>query len=306
MGELAALLSAMLWALSSAMMGAQAGRVPPAVISAVRLLGATITLWAVCAALYLAGRLDGVSAMRAAALIGTGILGPGIGDTLYLGSVRSIGLARAFPISMAGFPLFTVVLAALLVGEAITLPVVGGGVLIVAGVYLIAAPRMDPAAEVRGANAGMRFSRLRPADAGLAIGLGLVLIAALTWALASVWVRDAAEGVAPALVGAIRMPAAGVFAALWARRAGQRLRPGHYGRRAIWLLFTAGVLGTGLGSVLWVIGVQQAGAARTALLSSTAPLFALPLAALYLHERITGRVVAGTVLSIVGIGLVTV
>ena len=71
------------------------------------------------------------------------------------------------------------------------------------------------------------------------------------------------------------------------------------------ILGTAGVMGAGVGSMLYVLAVQQAGAARTAILSSTAPLFALPMAALLLHERITPRVVAGTLLSIVGIWLVT-
>ena len=87
--------------------------------------------------------------------------------------------------------------------------------------------------------------------------------------------------------------------------AGQALWPASYGRRSLATMTAAGVLGTGAGSLLWVVGVQHAGAARTAILSSTAPLFALPLAAVFLHERITRRVAVGTVLSIAGIWLVT-
>ena len=48
----------------------------------------------------------------------------------------------------------------------------------------------------------------------------------------------------------------------------------------------------------------QSGAATTAVLSSTGPLFALPMAALWLGERVTRRIVLGTVLSIAGIVLV--
>ena len=147
MGELAALLSALLWALSSAMMGSQAARVPAPVISAIRLLGATLVIWAAGAALLLAGAIEGVSAVRALALAGTGVLGPGVGDTLYIGSIPAVGLARAFPISMAAFPLFTVLLAALLVGESITLPVVIGAALIVVGTYLIGVRRAETAVD---------------------------------------------------------------------------------------------------------------------------------------------------------------
>jgi drug/metabolite transporter (DMT)-like permease len=56
--------------------------------------------------------------------------------------------------------------------------------------------------------------------------------------------------------------------------------------------------------MLFVLAVQRAGAAKTAVLSSTAPLFALPLAALLLGERLTGRVILGTLLSIAGVWLV--
>jgi drug/metabolite transporter (DMT)-like permease len=71
------------------------------------------------------------------------------------------------------------------------------------------------------------------------------------------------------------------------------------------MLLAAGMFGTGMGSLLYVIGIQQAGAARAALLSSTSPLFALPLAAVVLHERLTARVIAGAIVSVAGIFLVT-
>ena len=298
MGELAALLSALLWALSSAMMGSQAARVPAPVISAIRLLGATLVIWAAGAALLLAGAIEGVSAVRALALAGTGVLGPGVGDTLYIRSIPAVGLARAFPISMAAFPLFTVLLAALLVGESITLPVVIGAALIVVGTYLIGVRNAETAVDQEPSD-----TRRPTSDARL--GIALVLGAALLWACSSVWVRVASAGVSPVLVGAIRLPAAGLLTAMVAWSAGQALWPASYGRRSLATMTAAGVLGTGAGSLLWVVGVQHAGAARTAILSSTAPLFALPLAAVFLHERITRRVAVGTVLSIAGIWLVT-
>jgi uncharacterized membrane protein len=290
MGELAALLSAFTWAGSNAMMGSQLGRIPAVVMSAVRLAGATVLLWAVSLALLLLGQVHGLSPGPVLALAGSAVLGPAIGDTLYYAGMRHIGLARASPISMATFPLFTFVLAAVLLGESITPGVVGGAVLIVVGLYLVA---------------GRTRSAVAYGDGRPWWGLGLVLLAALFWALASVWLRVASEGVTPALAGAVRLTVAAVATIVAARASGQSVRPWHYERHGMAMLLAAGMFGTGMGSLLYVIGIQQAGAARAALLSSTSPLFALPLAAVVLHERLTARVIAGAIVSVAGIFLVT-
>lgn len=290
MGELAALGTALLWALSSAMVGSQTKRVPIAVIGAVQLTFATAILWLATGVLLLGGVIHGTTAPRALALIGSALIGPGVGDLLYYGSIRTLGVARTFPVAMAASPLFTIVLAAVVVGESITPSVIGGGALIVAGITLIT---------------------LRPESVG---GPGaaepsrgaylIVLVAAGCWAVATVWLRAATEGLSPPLVSSIRIPAAALFALALARSQGVTLRPGRYGARSIATLGAAGLLGVGAGSILYVLAVQHAGAARTAILSSTAPLFALPLAAILLHERVTSRIAAGTALSIAGIWLV--
>jgi drug/metabolite transporter (DMT)-like permease len=207
--------------------------------------------------------------------------------------MRHIGLARATPISMAAFPLFTFVLAAILLGESITPGVVGGAALIVLGLYLVTQRSRSSSAASE------------PADGRLWWGVGAVLLAALLWALAGVWLRVGSEGVNPALAGAVRLSAAGLVTALAVRATGHSVRPSGYERRGVLVLLAAGMFGTGMGSMLYVIGVQHAGVARAAILSSTTPLFALPLAALVLHERLTARLVGGAIISVVGIWLVT-
>lgn len=294
MGEIAALTSAMLWAVSSVLFGSQSGRVPATTMSVVRLVAATALLWLVALLLFASGRLGAIGLGQAAALVAGGMLGLGLGDTLYFASLRLLGVARAFPISMASFPLLTFVLAALFADEAITRPILLGSLLIIAGITLIALREA--------AAAGATAEAPPPSQARR--GVLLVLAAALLWSIAGVWLVSASDGVSPVLVGAIRIPAAALFTGALARAAGHALGPGRYGGG--WLpLAVAGVFGTGVGSLLYVVGVQEAGASRTAILSSTSPLFALPLATLVLRERIGARVAAGTVLSVLGIWLVT-
>ena len=289
MGELAALGTAVLWAASSTMAGSQVGRMPAALISAIQLLAATVLLWSVTALLLATGTIDGTSLPRGLALMATALIGPGLGDTLYFAGIRVLGVARAFPVAMAASPLFTIALAALLVGEAITATVLLGAVLTIGGIVLIAARRQE--SKVTGRSSPM--------------GLWIVLLAALLWAASTVLLRAVAEGVSPPVVSSVRMPAAAVFALLLAQGSGRLQAPRHYGGRSLVVLGIAGLLGVGVGSVLYVVAIQQAGAARTAILSSTAPLFALPLAAILLKERITPRMIAGTLMTMVGIWLLT-
>jgi len=78
----------------------------------------------------------------------------------------------------------------------------------------------------------------------------------------------------------------------------------NHGLRSLTILALAGILGIGLGGLLFMIGVKNAGAAKTAILSATAPLFGVPLSMLILRERITLKIVLGTILCVVGIWFV--
>jgi drug/metabolite transporter (DMT)-like permease len=75
-------------------------------------------------------------------------------------------------------------------------------------------------------------------------------------------------------------------------------------RRQLGVIVVAGVVGTAIGSLCYVYSVVEIGAARAAVLSATSPLMALPLAFLFLKERTTWQIGAGTVACVAGIVLV--
>jgi drug/metabolite transporter (DMT)-like permease len=74
--------------------------------------------------------------------------------------------------------------------------------------------------------------------------------------------------------------------------------------RSVAVVALAGVLGTGLGSILFIYSVEHLGAAKTAFLTTSAPVFALPMGVLFLSEKLTARVLLGTAVTIAGIWLV--
>jgi drug/metabolite transporter (DMT)-like permease len=71
----------------------------------------------------------------------------------------------------------------------------------------------------------------------------------------------------------------------------------------LWLLIGgAGVLSVGA-TLLFVAAISLAGAGKTASVSATSPLFAAPLAAIFLKEPLTRRLIVGTVVSAIGVAL---
>jgi drug/metabolite transporter (DMT)-like permease len=329
LGELAALANAVIWAGLSVVLGRLGGRLSAVRVNAFQLCFA--------AAFYLllipfagGGRLfAGLTLLRFFGLLATAVLTMGMGDSLYFTSISRIGASRASPISVSAFPLITLLFGALLLGEQLTLPVAGGAVLIIGGIALLVSESRQPAAASSGPAEGgpapiagasgdapgadaQRLARppdptdrtqAGPAGKSLFVGVLLVLAAAVCWSAATLGLRVASAGLPAIAVTAIRVPTAALFL-LGLLRSRGRLNTRGIDRRDWPLITAAGLIGTGLGSLTYIIAIQGTGAGLTALLTSTSPLWVLPLAALFLHERLTRRVVLGAALALGGIWLV--
>lgn len=210
----------------------------------------------------------------------------GIGDSLFFESARRIGVARALPVAMS-YPLLTTVFAGLFLGERITPGLVAGAILTVLGVCLIGLASPEKARA--------------PADARG--GLGLALVASLAWAASAASLKPAADQLDPMTASAFRMLVAVLL--LWPTPWGRgtwrsALGSGRAGR---WRLLAIGIL-SAVTSVLFVAGIRWAGAAVAAVMTSTAPLFGIPLARLFLGERVSPQIALGAGLTVVGIILV--
>ena len=124
--------------------------------------------------------------------------------------------------------------------------------------------------------------------------------------MATVWLGDAVEGQNAVAVTALRLPASalvvGFVAGAMPRSSVRRWQISRWDHGA---LFLAGVAGTGLGSLLWIYAVQEAGVGRAAVASAISPLFAVPLGAIFLGERLTLWLVAGVAIAVAGIILIS-
>jgi len=287
-GVVAGLLCAASWAIGSVMMRDLSRKLDPFTLNAPR---STVGGLALLAITFLTGRNSGygaISAVQLVYMIGSMLVGGGIGDTLYVFSLKRIGVSRAFPISSV-YPAITVLLGVFFLAESLSLRLVAGVLLVVGGVVLISyQPR-----------------RQALPDDSAAKGVAAALGAALMWAASAIMMAPGIQGHDTIMVASIRVTALAL--ALWgvvaARKTGGLLKQLRWREWAIVVI--GGLIGWGLGSVLFVETVAALGPSKAAIITSTSPLFALPLSLLFLKERPTWLVPVGTGLAVAGLILVS-
>lgn len=139
MGELAALISAMVWSGTSVALTSLSSRIAPAVLSGLRLAFGSVVVLIILAFSGQADDLRSASTATLAGVIISGFIGYGLGDTIYIAALKRLGMARTFPVTMALYIAGTVFGGVALLGEATWgLPL--GAALIGAGIYLIVIP----------------------------------------------------------------------------------------------------------------------------------------------------------------------
>jgi drug/metabolite transporter (DMT)-like permease len=293
MGAAAALGSSALWALTSVLLASQAGRLRPLMMSAIRSLTASLILLGILVATRGLVQLREMTLITGLSMVGSGVIGQAVGDTLYINALGFLGVSRSFPITNSAYPFFTFLLAVLLLGEQVawTLPI--GGALIVAGITWIVLEQRRSDAEAK-----LNVELLR--------GVAFAIAAAACWATATIWLRGQQGDLNAIGAASLRIPAAS--AAVWVTIAathGRGLQPVRsLTNRSIAIVALAGLLGTGVGSILFIFAVQDIGAAKTAFLTTSAPVFALPMGVLFLSEKLSPKLLLGTAVTVVGIWLV--
>jgi drug/metabolite transporter (DMT)-like permease len=313
-GEVAALLAAMIWAGTSVALTSLSSRTNPVVLSGLRLgFGSVVVL----SVLAVSGQYDSIGEASRASLAGviiSGFIGYGIGDTVYIVALKRVGMQRTFPITMALFIALTVAGGVVLLGEDLTWGLPAGALFIGLGVYLLVIPARDakahamPPVPAEPAMAALAETRQSPYYAAPGLyGYGLLIAVGIFWTIATLWLANAKGDLEPVAAAAVRTPTGATallgFALATARP--ELVAPFRNRNQAV-LIVLAGIIGTGIGSVLYVYSVLEAGAAQAAVLSACSPLMALPLSIMFLGERFTRRIALGTIICVAGIVLVVV
>ena len=288
-----ALLTAVAWAGSSVIMKLLAAKIDALSINTLRLWTGSLILLIF---IPLSGRWGDFIHTPLGPLIyviGSGVIGLAIGDSIYIKSLSILDASMAFPIAQCSFIIITVLAAVIFLGEPFGLLTWVGSGLVVLGIYLIAAMGKD--------------SDLTSEQATISgKGILLTLAAAAIWTISTIMLKIGAMGIDPFVVAGYRIPASAIVISILAisRRKKGTLQFRQYNVRSIALALTAGLLTYGLAAVGYVKAIQLIGAGKTVLLTTTAPIFVVPFSILFLKERPSRYTLAGVLLCVAGICLV--
>jgi DME family drug/metabolite transporter len=293
-GQLAALGAALSWTISAVLYRRALSETRPISANIVR---CTLTGSILIVFLIVIGRFNILSGLPSYALLlsaVSGIVGLGIGDTLYMVSLKLIGVAKAVPITCT-YPLFGLLLAVLLQGEQLTLQVVLGAVAIVAGIWLLTntAERHAVGIERR----------------GLIKGVVAAVLTAVVWASSiamidmAVTLPETSNLESALAVNTMRVLGVASFlllAAPFVDRSGGFLR---MKAKTAATLIVGGIVALALGWFFLASSFLYIPQSQAVPISSTSPLFAAVAGVVLLRERATRSSVAATVIIVVGIFL---
>lgn len=284
-GEACSLAAAACWAIAVILFKKSGESLPPFALNLVKNL-------ICCAALGLTLVVLGKSQWPAlppwslAATLLSGALGIAVADTLYFRALNAIGAARMGVIGTAYSP-GVILLAAMFLGERLSLPQLGGVALTLGGIMLVTYTRAAAAVDA----AALRQGALLGVASVVLMACGVVLAKPALESQDFLWVvfLRVAAGVALMLgIATLRREWTALFSAC------RRVR--HWGA-----IVSGSLMGSYVALLFWLAGYKYAEASIAAVINELSALFIVGLAAWVLRERITARQLMGGALALAGV-----
>ena len=191
MGAVYALTAALSWAGSSTILKSLTTRIDALSLSVLRICTASLFLLVLVPLSGRGAEFISTPLMPLVYVIISGIISQAIGDTIYIKSLSYLNVSQAFPITQCSYPVFTMLLAILLLGESFTWVTGLGTFLVLLGIYLITSTRMTT-----DTNSTPRRIRGK--------GIVLAIIAGAVWAIAAVPLKLGIAKMDPLVAAAIR------------------------------------------------------------------------------------------------------
>jgi len=306
LGELAALGTALLWALTYVQFTIAVRRIGPGRLNRLRLLAALVFLAVVHGVLYRTPVPLDAGAGRWGWLILSGVIGFAISDALLFTAMLHLGAHRT-SLMMALVPVVSALLAWGLFGEVLTWIQMLAGLVTVGGVALvISATRTADVPSTEGAPSAGSAS---PTDGGarrVLVGVLFAGGAAVAQSLRYILSKQGMSGGFP-VVSANVMQILSATVAVWIVALVRRDVRGSFRamieRRALRPTVGGALTGPFLGVTLSLVALSSAPVGIASTLMALAPVALLPLSWFLFRERITLRAIAGTVLAVGGVAL---
>ena len=287
LGEIAALLTALLWSGSSLLFASATGRVGSFHVNITRLIFAAGLLGI---AVLLLRPESPVTIRQMGLLAASGVVGLAVGDSFLFRAYREQG-ARLTMLIMSIAPAFAALLGYWFLGEDLAPLGVFGMAITITGIGMVVLQR-SPSAPSWALSSGILYALI----AALGQGGGLVL--------AKVAFNEGpVDGFLAALIRILASIVVLLPLLLARGRWRETLRLFDRDRRALVLTAGGSVLGPFLGISLSLIAVMHTSVGVAATLMATVPVMMLPIARFVFRETLTWRAIAGAVVAVAGVAL---
>jgi DME family drug/metabolite transporter len=294
-GELAALGAALSWTVSAVLYKKALSETKPISANIVRLVCTTAVLLLFLLVIGRFGVATSLPIDVAVLASVSGIIGLGLGDTLYMVSLKSIGVVRAVPITCT-YPLFNLLWTSLLGEEQITISVVLGAVAIVLGIWLLSQDSETKNSIMSGNT--------------LIKGVAFALATAVFWSVSITMINVAVKETG-SLDNALAINTVRVTAIAIVLLASAPLTDREYGflkvqKKTLITLILGGIIALGLGWFFLTYSFVVTLGSRAVPISSTTPLFSTLFGIVFLHEKVSVKSALGSLIIVVGIFLIFV
>jgi drug/metabolite transporter (DMT)-like permease len=289
-GEIAALVAAILWCISSLVYGRVGATIPPLHLNLIKGIVAIAFLLVTIA--VTGDFFPVLPPIPFCLLLLSGIVGIGLGDTAFLAAINSMGARRVLLMETLAPPI-TAVLALIFLQERLNISAWCGVLLTILGIAWVISERT---VEMNGG--------LAPEWRGIAFAL----LAAVANASGAVLSRAALAGtnINPLWAALIRLGAA-IFLLLpwviWQQQSRTSPVFAYWkSRKVIVATCFAAFCGTYLGIWLQQVAIKFTAVGIASTLLQTSPVFILPLS-MWMGEKVSLRAIAGVLVAIAGIAL---
>jgi drug/metabolite transporter (DMT)-like permease len=293
-GEFAALGAAVSWAVAPILYRRALFRTKPMSANIIRCTSNAAVLMFILLALGKAGALASLPIEVVIITVVSGLVGLGIGDTLYMFGLRSVGVARAVPLA-ASYPLFSLVWATML-GEAVTVTAVLGAFVILLGILLLSREKENSIAGIK-SNLVLK---------GIIVSLATAVVWSVSITLMDVAVTvpsvnsiDANYAIITTRIAAMAVFMLALAPVLDRDRGFLKMK-----RSTLIELCVGGLVANGVGWLLMNYSFLNILEAQAVPISSTTPLFSAVAGFALFHEKVTANNTLGAIVIVAGIFLI--
>ncbi|AFZ43302.1 protein of unknown function DUF6 transmembrane [Halothece sp. PCC 7418] len=286
-GEFAALFAALLWASASVVYSRLGQQMSPLFLNFLK--GAIALFLLAFTAIITQSTFPTLPLLPILFLVTSGIIGIGFGDTVFFSSLKYLGARRALLFETLAPPLAAMI-ALIFLQETLSVSAWLGIILTLVGVATVISERTS--------NQDLTVENLK-------LGIGFGLASAIAQAVGAVLSRSALTDfdLNPLWSTLIRLSAGtlSLIPLLVSRQQQLKLPSLQWSWRLVGIIFITAFASTYLGIWLQQISLKFTATGVAQTLSSTSPLFVLPIAA-FLKETITLRAILGVFIALTGIG----